>query len=271
MAGQLQVAVVRGATTKPSITAPNVPPGPWTPPQWNKPATYMLTVNPLPPRSSTAEDGTAMLSIQPSLIYVFDAVLRARHNQTLQITEHPVQDGANISDHAYLLPFRLTLDIGISDAMAQYTSASSTGANNTRYQKWNAGGSSSKSVSAYQTLLNIQESRRFLTLTTRLATYGNMLIESVAPEESHETIASLRATVTFKQVFTGTVSTVEISARPNATDDTQQATVQPSPIPPAVSNQYAVAAPSDPIVPGSGAWSSSTQGINNAAVARPLP
>lgn len=256
IAGQVAVKVITGSAleTFQSLT------GPWRPPQWGKPAVYMITVTGNENTVTTGQsnvvgtqNGTVVLSAAPATattMLVFDAVLRARHSQGLQITEHPIQTGANISDHAYLLPFRLTLEIGMSDAMAQYKTGMWVGA-------------SSKSVSAYQTLLKLQAARVFLTLTTRLQTYQNMLIEEITPEEDSKTIAGLRATISFKQVFTATVATQDESARPNTTDNTQLATVQPQPTPPAITQQYAVNPPADPTVSGSGFWTSVAHAIGS--------
>ena len=252
IASAISVDIVTGAppqqgdtTSKAAKQAPRY----WRPPQWNKPAVYMITVQGNVGTSDTSNlgpvQGTITTKSLATTMYVFDAVVRASHNLQLQITEHPVQTGANISDHAYMLPFRVTLEIGISDAMAQFGG---------KANDWT--GTTSKSVSAFQTLMSLQANRVFLTLSTRLYTYSNMMIESIAPEETNATIASLRATVTFKQVFTATVATQSVSARPNTTDNTQLATQQAVPPPAAVQQQYSVTPPATPQIPGSGFWTS---------------
>jgi hypothetical protein len=176
----------------------------------------------------------------------------------LQITEHPIQTGANISDHAYLQPFRLSLEIGMSDVMDAFAAG-----------MWV--GSTSKSVSTYQTLLQLQSARLFLTLTTRLSTYQNMLIENISADEEAKTIAGLRATISFKQVFTATVAQQSLSSRPNATNATQLATVQPQAPTAAVTQQYAVVPPSNPTVEGAGFWSSAANYLNAGAAALGIP
>lgn len=251
IAGQVAVKIVKGTTQQTSVGPQDASKTPWRPPQWNQPATYMLTVqgteglasNTPQEVQSSSPDQPLQVKTIATTHYVFDAVIRAHHNQSLQITEHPIQVGANISDHAYLMPFRLSLEIGVSDAMDAYAAG-----------MWS--GSQSKSVAAYQTLLALQAARVFITVSTRLKTYTNMMIESISPEEDLRTVASLRATITFKQVFTVAVALQEVSARPNSTDQTQLATVQPQPVPAPVANQYAVTPPANPTVAGSGLWSS---------------
>ena len=48
--------------------------------------------------------------------FFFDAVFRTNHESHLRITSHPVQGGANISDHCFMEPARITMEIGMSDA-----------------------------------------------------------------------------------------------------------------------------------------------------------
>lgn len=176
--------------------------------------------------------------------YVFDAVLDLEHEQRLEKTHHPVQTGADISSHAYLMPARLTMYVGMSDAMAAY----STGLNNSGVIGGTSpanvapftGSSSSKSVNAYQTMLSLQAARQPLTVTTRLRTYSNMVIMSVSPREDFKTITGLRMRIEFEQILTGSVSSSPITARPDATQNTGLGTVNPTPIAAPTQNQFQV-------------------------------
>lgn len=146
--------------------------------------------------------------------YFFDAVLREVHETGLRITEHPVQSGANIVDHSFIIPARLILEIGMSDVMASYVTGQFSSA-------------STKSVSAYQTLLSLQASRKPLIVTTMLNSYKNMLIESMnAPRDSRSRYG-LRVTVTLRQILTAKVTQTSTtdSSRSQATDTTNKGTV----------------------------------------------
>ena len=186
--------------------------GLYTPQQWfaKSPAKTIITFpgqGNAPQYSSSASGGGSTLPSGQTL-YAFDAEILIEHHQLLRRTQHPVQTGASISDHAYIEPARLVLDIGMSDVMAAFYSPST----------WT--GSSSKSVSAYQTMLALQFSRIPLTITTRLRTYQSMLIESLMPLDSHKTIQGLRMRVEFGQIFMATVTQTEDSARPQDTQET---------------------------------------------------
>ena len=206
--------------------------GLYRPPQWsNGPAMVSITQVPVQGQGNsgfTTVDGVPTLggSASTQTTYVFDAVLDLEHEQRLEKTHHPVQTGADISSHAYLMPARLVMNIGMSDAMDAY----STGQNDTN-SAGNAnpntvapftGTSSSKSVNAYQTMITLQAARQPLTVTTRLRTYTNMMVVGVSPHEDYKTITGLRMRVEFEQIFMAstmsggtTASQPALNARPD--------------------------------------------------------
>jgi hypothetical protein len=219
----------------------------YRPPAWNKAATYVLTVtssiagrtNSLGTSAIQQPDGTyqvqAGAAAQVNQMFVFDAVLSANHNQTLAITEHPVQTGSNISDNAVLRPAIIELEIGMSDAMDSFAPG-----------MWS--GNSSKSVAAYQQLLTLQKQRVFLSLATRLTSYTNLLIENISANETSKSFAGLRCRITFRQIFLSqvVVGNNGDSSRPNSTDTTKLATVQVDPVTTAdINNNKVLASPSD--------------------------
>ena len=178
--------------------------GPWRPPQWAGPAQTTITV----PGNSAGIGSTADLGVlnggagtlstdantalggiptfsattgrtaTPDIIYVFDGVLQLEHTQEVVVTEHPVENSENITDHAFIKAARVSLDVLMSDAMQSYILGQWTG-------------SSSKSVSAYQTILGLQLARKPLILTTRLNTYTNMLITSIHTPDNYKTAHGL--------------------------------------------------------------------------------
>ena len=127
------------------------------------------------------------------------------------MTEHPVQVGPALVDHMYLRPALVTLDIGMSDAMQSYTPGQYSGGK-------------SKSVSAYQTFLQIQSSRAPIVLATRQLTYQNMQIVDIRASETQQTVAGLRCLIYMRQIISATVSQTTVSTRPNSTDSTNEGT-----------------------------------------------
>lgn len=151
--------------------------------------------------------------------YFFDAFLKAEHTTSLTITDHPVETGAAISDHAYVNPAQLVMDVGMTDVAQDIVSGQ-------------FGGGWSRSVTAYRLLVQLQQSRIPFQVLTRLNLYSNMLVETISAPDDNTTRYGLKATVTMKEIFVATVQTVKISARPQVTDATAMGQVQPVPVDP---------------------------------------
>ena len=147
--------------------------------------------------------------------YFFDAVFRTEHQTRLQITSHPVQGGANISDHAFMDPARVVMEIGMSDAHAiggilgQFTTAAN------------------RSQSAFDILQQMQNSKTLLNVYTRLKQYNNMLIADLRFPDDVKTATGLRETVQLQQVIVVDVPAVKVSSRPQTTGKTNGGTPNP--------------------------------------------
>lgn len=146
--------------------------------------------------------------------YFFDAFLSIDHTSKLNITEHPIESGANVSDHAFLEPKELTMEIGMSDCMKSIVSG--------QFKKGN-----SRSVTAYRTLIELQAQKVPLQIYTRLGIYRNMLIETISAPDDYKTRYGLNVTVTFREVFIAKTQTVKISARPQVTNTTNTGNIEP--------------------------------------------
>ena len=119
--------------------------------------------------------------------FYFDAVFRTDHNATMMITEHPVQTGAPIADHAFLEPEEITCEIGMTDV--------------------NGDG---LSVQMYQQLRELMNRREPFTLVTRLHSYENMLISALSVPDDYTTMFALKASIVFKQIRVVQVATVQV-------------------------------------------------------------
>lgn len=146
--------------------------------------------------------------------YFFDAFLRLDHVSRLKITEHPVQTGAAISDHSYLEPKELTIEIGMSDTAQSLVNGQFS-------DGW------SRSVTAYQVLRDLQAQRIPLQINTRLGIYQNMLIESISVPDDYKSLYGLKATVTFREIIVASVNTVKISTNNQVTGSTNRGNPEP--------------------------------------------
>ena len=151
--------------------------------------------------------------------FIFDAILALNHERTASITSHPVETGAAVTDHAFIQPSKLTLQVGMSDALVDVIAGQFANG-------------PSRSVTAYQTLVNLQQLRIPFDVATRLGLYRNMLIQSIVTPDDHTTAYGLKATVTLQEIFVASVRTVRISAQPQTTDSTNRGDVQAQPLTP---------------------------------------
>jgi hypothetical protein len=146
--------------------------------------------------------------------YFFDAVISAQHTTRRQITEHPVQWGAAISDHSYQLPALLTLEVGMSDAMSSFN-----------FGQYSPDSGAGKSVNAYQTFVELQKTGQPFIVNTHLQRYTNMVIENISITDNNKTTYSAKFSISFKEIFIGITSTVSKSTFPMLTAAAEKKTV----------------------------------------------
>lgn len=212
----------------------------WRPPQWSQaPATYSITAFSSSSDLSTRIPGSGV-------VLVFDAVLSASHEKGLNLTRHPVQTGFNISDGAVLQQSRLTLEVSMSDAMQAYETG-----------MWS--GNPSKSVSAFQQMQALMANRYFLTISTRLITYENMVLIRIRSIENSKTFRGAAMVLEFEEVFLVTTADQTNSARAQTTGSTNLNNVQTLPVDDNTEQQFGVDNP-DNNIPGAGDFSSNITG-----------
>lgn len=118
--------------------------------------------------------------------FVFDVVLAENHEDSLIITEHPVEVGAAISDHAYSKPQTVTIRGAVSDSGSALAG--------------NDESSTPRSISLYEKLRELQASREPFEIVTAARIYKNMMIETLSvPVEN--TASSLVITADCREVI----------------------------------------------------------------------
>lgn len=113
---------------------------------------------------------------------VMQCVTEESHEDTLEITEHPVEMGASVNDHAFKKPATLTLTGG-------WSNSSRDAAGNDNYVR-----------EMYDALLQLQEEREPFDVVTGKRAYANMLIESIRMTTDRTTEYALLVTCELKQI-----------------------------------------------------------------------
>jgi hypothetical protein len=111
-------------------------------------------------------------------------VIEEDHEDTLTITEHPVEQGAAITDHAFKNPSSVTIQCMWSNTQASLFDFSE-----------------SYVQGIYQQLIALQNGRQPITIVTGKRMYQNMLLESITTQTTNESAYSLPVTLECKQII----------------------------------------------------------------------
>lgn len=119
----------------------------------------------------------------------FDAVVREAHESEITITENPIEGGSPAHDHATVLPKRLELEGVVSDNPLPSGGATVFGSIGGR-----------RSVTAFEMMVNLQESREVFTVLTGLKRYPSMMLKRIVASQDATTSEALSFTASLQQV-----------------------------------------------------------------------
>lgn len=166
----------------------------------------------------------AQLGLQSVLIkpkrsigaFTAQVTISERHTDELEIVNHPVEMGAQISDHVFKRPPEVVIECAWSDSPSVsglvggiIAAVEGTVAG---VQSILTGNSPDQVRDIYDRLVKLQESFELITVYTGKRVYFNMLIRSMMVETDKDTEHVLRVTATLRQVLRVSVRTVSISA-----------------------------------------------------------
>lgn len=116
-------------------------------------------------------------------------VIEEDHEDALTITDHPVEQGAIISDHAFKNPASLTINCAWSNTQADLFDFSET-----------------YIFGIYGELLTMQASRQLLTIITGKRMYSNMLLEVITTSSGSRTEYQLPVQLQCRQIIVVSVT-----------------------------------------------------------------
>lgn len=152
--------------------------------------------------------------------YSMQVVIEENHQDDLDITEHPVQQGATISDHATKRPSTVTITGGWSDspAVEGYLAGVVSGGRETaRAASLLSGNAPTQARDMYDKLLALQSQRIPFDAYTGKRKYTSMLIKSLSTKTSSESEHALIVTAVLQEVIiVSTTTTTLTSAPPSA-------------------------------------------------------
>lgn len=154
------------------------------------------------------DDATALIFTNRRKIgfVIPDVVIEEQQRDELTITQHPVEKGSPISDHAFKNPVRVDMQCGWSDSK----------------------GGVGWSREAYEMLLGLQKQREPFSVTTGKRTYSNMLVKSIATTTDQRTEHSLMASVGLEEVIIVSTSSAVSAGNQSQPQSTTPSTDQGS-------------------------------------------
>lgn len=123
--------------------------------------------------------------------YPLDLVETEQHDLVAEVTEHPVEDGSDVSDNVRLKPRELTF----TNAIVSDTPIGAIAQDESR-----TGASAKFSQDAYNRLEAIWLARNTVTVVTGLKKYENMILDRLTVPRDSKTSAALVFTAHFKEV-----------------------------------------------------------------------
>lgn len=115
-----------------------------------------------------------------------DVVVEETHTDDMEITQHPVQQGAAISDHAYKKPMTLKMSVLFGKDDINIT---------------------------YQKLLDLQNKAQPVDVVTGKRSYKNMMIKSLSVTTNKDTNSILKVEAELTEVILVSVTVTNVPAR----------------------------------------------------------
>ena len=149
------------------------------------------------------------------------ATLQEVAGDSLQLTEHPIEFGAAITDHAYKRPAEVTLSCAWSNSFSDLFEVAAVAALNGS----NVLGSNYASA-VYSQLLALQEKREPFTIVTTKRLYENMQIVDLQCTTDNQTSNILKVDIRCRQLLLVYTQATTLPSRSNQADAASTAETQ---------------------------------------------
>lgn len=135
-------------------------------------------------------------------VIIPDVVVSEKHTDALEITEHPVEVGAAVSDHAYKKPSEVVMECGFSGggSLVDFVDTNRVGL-----------GIGLGPRETYQKIIELQESRIPFDVVTGKRIYSNMLLKAVEVTTDRTSENVLMATLTLREVIMTSTQSVHVA------------------------------------------------------------
>jgi len=139
-----------------------------------------------------------------------DAVIEEAHYDSVQMTEHPVEHGASITDHAFVRPKDLIIWCGWSASVEGAGLLVANPLGEFPFPQVNSG---SYLQESYNILLAMMEAREPIEVLTGKRYYPRMLITSISVTTDRRTEYALIATIRMRELIWAYTKAAELPAK----------------------------------------------------------
>ena len=140
----------------------------------------------------------------------FDASVQETHSNSAEITQHPVEEGADITDHIRRQPEELSVNVIVSNnppiILASLRAQPISG----------FGDPATRAEDAHQFLRTIMNNNQLVQFSTTLRDYTNMAIVSMSVDRDATTGNIANINMTLREIIIATTETVEPPVPANA-------------------------------------------------------
>lgn len=144
------------------------------------------------------------LVYQPTLAKIdtieLDAAISESHVGEVDVTEHPIEQGADIADHARPKPDTLNIEGLVSNTPINSSQTQRAAQSQGLASEEVIQGQPGMAESAYNKLLFLKANGKLITVVTGLRTYTNMVLKSLSVPVDAKTGDALKFTAQLKQV-----------------------------------------------------------------------
>lgn len=142
---------------------------------------------------------TQVKSDDDGRLVTFDASINATHAGSNEVTDYPIEDGANNSDHSRAKPRTLSLTAIISNTPATLGSVADIGVSPTER--------ATRGKRGWEILEKWRQRGMFVRIKTEWFVYSNMMIMDVSTVRKPENSDGVEFDISFKQIFVATSQT----------------------------------------------------------------
>ncbi len=150
-------------------------------------------------------------------LLVPSVIISEKHQDALEITEHPVEVGAAVNDHAYKRAAEVTMEVGFAGggSLLDFVDTSTIGLSL---------GKSPEEV--YQELRELKESREPIDVITGKRKYSNMLIRGIEVTTDKTSENVLMCVLTLREVILSQTESVTVADKENMQDGVSTSAMQ---------------------------------------------